>query len=410
MTHILLIHQAFSSPNEPGGTRHYELARYLTEQGHRFTIVAGDVSFHTGKRTVSQRRLVTRQDMDGLQILWTYVYPALHRSYVWRIVSFVSFMLSSVWAALRADNIDVVMGTSPPIFQAVSAWFVSFLRRRPFLLEVRDLWPEFAIDIGVLKNPMIIALSRWLERFLYARARHVVVNSPAYRDYLLGKGVPEGKITVIPNGVDASMFDPQMDGAAIRAELKLEDKFVVTYAGAMGLANDLGTVLRAADRLRDHSAIQFVLVGDGKERHNLEAQARDLRLSNVTFAGSRPKTDMPAVLAASDACLAILQDIPMFTTTYPNKVFDYMAAGRPTVLVIDGVIRRVIEAAQGGVFVPPGDAAALAEAIVALSQDRARARAMGQAARDYVVRHFDRSLQAAQFAELIQRVVQKKGA
>src|SRR5690606_4284270 len=142
--------------------------------------------------------LVVEQTIDGVRILRTYILPALHRSFVWRVIAFISFMFTSVWAALRAGQVDVVMGTTPPIFQAVSAWVVATLRRRPFLLEVRDLWPEFAIDMGVLKNPILIALSRWLERFLYARATHIVVNSPAYQEYLRDKHVPKSKISFIP--------------------------------------------------------------------------------------------------------------------------------------------------------------------------------------------------------------------
>lgn len=399
MTRVVLIHQAFASPGEPGGTRHYELARYCVEHGHAVTIVASRISYLTGQRMAERE-----QDLAGVRVLRAYAYPALHRSFVWRIIAFLSFMLSSVWTALRVGPVDVVMGTTPPIFQAVSAWVVALVRRRPFLLEVRDLWPEFAIGMGVLKNPVLIKLSRWLEKFLYARATHLLVNSPAYRDYLIGKGVSAGKISLIANGVDPEMFDPAADGAALRQKWQLADKFVVTYAGALGQANDIPTLLQAAAQLRDQAQIHFLLVGDGKERPALEAKARELRLSNVTFTGSQPKAAMREVLALSDACVAILQDIPMFRTTYPNKVFDYMAAGRPTVLAIDGVIRQVIEAAQGGLFVPPGEATALARAVIQLSADREQARAMGRAARAYVVEHFNRQQQAADFAALLQQL------
>jgi glycosyltransferase involved in cell wall biosynthesis len=256
--------------------------------------------------------------------------------------------------------------------------------------------------MGVLNNRILIALSRWLERFLYDRATHLLVNSPAYRDYLIGKGVSPTKISLISNGVTPEMFDPHARGERLRAELGMESKFIVTYAGALGQANDIATILRAADHLRNQSEVHFLLVGDGKERANLEKLAHQLGLSNVTFTGSRPKSEMAEVLAASDACIATLLDIPMFRTTYPNKVFDYMAAGRPTILAIDGVIRQVIEAADGGIFVPPGDDAGLAAAISTLSQDRGRAQTMGDAARAYVVEHFNRHTQAAQFRELVE--------
>ncbi|HKP11956.1 MAG TPA: sugar transferase [Blastocatellia bacterium] len=404
---VVLIHQAFVSPDEAGGTRHYELGKRAVEQGIDFTIVASDISYLTGTRTVGGEGKITEHHFDGVRVLRAYTYPSLHRSFAWRVVSFLSFMLTSIRAALRAGRVEIVMGTSPPIFQAVSAWVVAFVRRRPLLLEIRDLWPDFAVGLGVLRNRALIGLSRRLERFLYRRAAHLLVNSPAYRDYLIGKGVPPDKITLIANGVDAAMFDPDARGERLRESLGLTDKFVVTYAGALGMANDIETLLRAAARLGEHAEIHFLLVGDGKERPRLEARARELNVANVTFAGARPKSEMAEVLAASDVCVATLKDIAMFRTTYPNKVFDYMAAARPTVLAIDGVIRRVVEAARAGLFVPPGDDRALADAVLSLSASRELAAEMGRSGRAYVVEHFDRRQQANEFVALLNRMAEQ---
>jgi glycosyltransferase involved in cell wall biosynthesis len=387
---ILLINQAFVSPDEPGHTRHFEMAQYLRERGHELVIVASDLNYQTGRRTVERRGLFAEQMIDGVRILRAYMYPALHRSYLWRIVSFFSFMFSSMWTALRVKDVDLVMGTTPSIFQAVSAWLVSVIQRKPFLLEVRDLWPEFGVSMGVLTNPMLIALGRWLEKFLYAHATHIIVNSPAYKDYMIAKGVPETKITFIAYGTDVDMFNPQVDGSSVRRELGLGNKFVVLYAGALGQANDIGTLLRAAQRLNRESQICFVLFGDGKERPRLQSETERMKLTNVIFAGVRAKKEMPMVVAASDVCLAILQNIPMFRTTYPNKVFDTMAAGRATILVIDGVSRALIESSNGGVFVQPGDDEMLAKIILELSQNPERVQRMGLNARAYLVKHLDR--------------------
>ena len=399
--HILLIHQAFVSPNEAGGTRHYELARHLVQQGHQVTIVASDLSYLSGQRTTARPKLVTQEFLDGIQVLRAYTYPALHRSFFWRVISFFSFMFTSLVAALRVKNVDLIMGTSPPIFQALSAWVVAAFRRLPLLLEIRDLWPEFAIDMGVLKSRLLIKLSRCLEAFLYRKADHFVVNSPAYRDYLIGKGIPKEGISFISNGVDTEMFHPDKNGQRVRQQWGLESKFVVTYTGALGMANDIPTILRAAERLQRNKDIIFLVVGDGKERKNLEEAAYQKNLLNVRITGSVTKAEMPEVIAASDICVATLQNIPMFKTVYPNKVFDYMAAGKPTILAIDGVIRKVVEEAKGGVFVPPGDDATLANTVLDLKADRQCMRAMGAAARSYAVEHFDRLNQAEQFLKLV---------
>jgi len=401
--HILFIHQAFVSPKEGGGTRHYEMASRLVKRGCDFSIVASDMSYMEGVRHKDAKGWFSEQDVDGIRVLRAYTYPALHRSFVWRVISFLSFMVTSVWAGWRAGKVDVVMGTTPPLFQALSAWVLSVIRWCPFLLEVRDLWPEFAIDIGVLKNPVLIWLARRLENFLYARASHILVNSPAYRDYLLEKGIPAEKISFIPNGVDPEMFCNGGD-RDIRSEFNLHDKFVVTYAGALGLANDIDNILEAARITADDNQIHYLLVGDGKERSRLQQKATDLKLTNVTFAGVMPKQDMSSVLEASDLCLATLRNIPMFKTTYPNKVFDYMAAAKPVVLAIDGVIREVVEAAHGGVFVQPGSSEELADAIRKLNSNRQEASSMGKAGQDYVALHFNRNTHAEELRELVNRL------
>jgi glycosyltransferase involved in cell wall biosynthesis len=396
--HILLIHQAFVAPSEAGGTRHIELARHAVAAGHQVTIVASTLNYLTGEH----RQASNDEVYDGVRVHRVYAYPSLHRSFLWRVVTFLSFMCSSVIAALRMRDVDVVMGTTPPLFQACSAWVVAFVRRRPFLLEVRDLWPEFAIGMGVLTNPVLIRVARTLEHFLYRRATRILVNSPAYVTYLERHGVPPAKIAFIPNGVDPGMFDPEASQAEARAALDLGPGYLVTYAGAMGQANDLGVVLEAAARLRDRPDVTLLFVGDGKERAGLEQRATAQGLDNVRFLGARPKHEMPRVLAASDACLAILQDIPEFRTTYPNKVFDYMAAGRPTVLAIDGVIRDVIDEAGGGLFVAPGDAGALAAAVRTLADDPDEGRRMGRRARAHVEQRFDRRAHAAAFVRLVE--------
>jgi len=397
--HILLIHQAFAAVNEPGGTRHHELARYLVQRGHRVTIIASSVSYITG---AAPPKLSDEQD-EGITIIRAYVYQAHHKSFVHRVFAFVSFMVSSFMMGLRIKNVDLIWGTSPPIFQGITAWSLSRLKRIPFLFEVRDLWPAFAISVGVLKNGMLIRVSEWLERFLYRSADRVMVNSPAYVEHVRGLGAK--RVELLPNGADSGMFDPAKKGAFFRESHSLKSKFVVLYAGAHGMSNDLGVVLDAAKIVEDDPNIQIVLLGDGKEKPNLQAQAAEMGLKNLSFISSVPKTEMAEALAATDACIAILKSIEMYKTTYPNKVFDYMAAGRPVVLAIDGVIREVVEAAECGIFADPGDATALANAIKTLAADPARSQEMGLSGRRYIEEHFDRAALAEQLMGILEEMV-----
>ena len=383
--HILIIHQAFASINEPGGTRHHEFARLLTARGHKVTVIASPVSYITGSHTNQ-----VNSEMEGVTILRAAVYDAHHKSFIHRVFAFFSFMLSSFWIGLGVKNVDVVWGTSPPIFQGVTAWALARMKGAKFLFEVRDLWPQFAIAVGVLKNPVLIALSEWLERFLYQHADQVMVNSPGFLLPVSSRGAK--RVELIPNGADPSMFDPADSGSMFRESNGLKNKFIALYAGAHGMSNDLQVVLDAARLLADTKNIQIVLLGDGKEKNALMTQAGEMNLSNVTFLPSVPKTEMASALAGADACIAILKPLEEYKTTYPNKVFDYMAAGRPVALAIDGVIREVVDAAGCGIFATPGDANEIAGALRKLAADPAQSRAMGLKGRKYLEQNFSRAV------------------
>lgn len=406
--HILLIHQAFVALNEPGGTRHHELARYLGQHGYQVTVISSPISYLTGRGRNQKMSWLEREDGGaGVTILRVYTYPALHRSFVHRVFSFLSFMLSSFIVGLRVRKVDLVWGTSPPIFQGLTAWALSRLKRVPLLFEVRDLWPAFAVAVGVLRNPLLIRASEWLEKFLYHQADRVIVNSPGFVEFVRKRGARQ--VELLPNGADLNMFHPQWDGATFRQEYNLEDKFIALYAGAHGMSNDLDVVLEAAALLKDRPEIVIVLLGDGKEKPRLMAKAAAMELPNVYFLPPFPKKEMPQVLAAADACIAILKPIELYKTVYPNKVFDYMAAGRPVVLAIDGVIREVVEQAGAGIAVRPGDAAQLAEAIQALADQPERRQTMGLAGRRHVEAYFNRAHLAQQLANLVEATVGRRG-
>ncbi len=368
------------------------------------TIITSPVSYLTGKSVRENIPWVEKQEAEpGITVLRAYTYPALHRSFVHRVFSFLSFMVSSFFIGLTVKEIDLVWGTSPPIFQSVTAWALARIKRAPFLLEVRDLWPAFAIAVGVLQQPILIRASEWLERFLYRHADQVVVNSPGFIDHLHSHGAEH--VELVPNGADTSMFDPLAKGENFRHIHGLADRFIALYAGAHGMSNDLGVVLAAAEMLIDRDDIILVLLGDGKEKPALQSQARDMALTNLKFIPPIPKKEMPSALAAADACIAILKPIPLYATVYPNKVFDYMAAGRPVVLAMEGVIREVIESANSGIAIPPGDPTALAEAIIYLADHPQDGIDMGLRGREYNRNHFDRPAQARNFGKIIEKIV-----
>ncbi len=395
--HILLIHQAFAALDESGGTRHHELARHLAREGHQVTIIASAVSYLTGSEQGQKKR--KQIDDLGVTILRSYTLPALHRSFVWRVISFLSFMVSSFFNGLRVKKVDLVWGTTPPIFQGPTAWLVARLKGVPFLLEVRDLWPAFAVAVGVLKNKLLIRLSEWLEGFLYQHADHVMVNSPGYVEHVRDRGAKA--VSLIPNGADPAMFEAPDDARAFRQAHGLGDQFVALYAGAHGMSNDLDVVLEAAELLKDNQHVQIVLLGAGKEKQRLMTKAKEHHLENIAFIPPVPKLAMKNALASADACIAILKPIEMYKTTYPNKVFDYMAAGKPVILAIEGVIQDVVEKAQAGICIQPGDPQQMAAAIKELAKNPRKCRKMGLSGKTYVRAHFSRAELASQFTALL---------
>lgn len=401
--HILLIHQVFVRPDDPGGTRHYEFAHHLVQRGHKVTVLAGTRSYLTGEPLRTPRR---EQLEPGLQLVRCWVAGGRRRSAVWRTVGFLSFMLSAFWRGLRLRGVDVVWGTSPPLFQGCSAWALARLKRAPWLFEIRDLWPEFAIEIGALRSRTLIGLSRWLERFLYRRASRLVVNSPAFAPFLEQAGAAAEKVVTVPNGVDTERFHAEAPAAGLRQAHGLEGKFLALYAGAHGVANDLWQVLQAADALKQDPGIVFVLLGDGAEKSQLMAHAQAHGLRNVLFLPPISKHGIPGVLVEADCGIATLKPLKMFTTTYPNKVFDYMAAAKPVVLAIDGAIRELVEVAQAGLYVPPGDGQALAQAVLRLRAEPALAERLGRNGRQYVAAHYDRRQLAERMQHELESLVE----
>lgn len=403
--HILLIHQAFVTTGEAGGTRHIEFARRLAAKGHRVTIITSPVSYLSGeqKSDISSHGLWKKEQWaENIEIRYCWTSSGMHKGFVPRVLAFFSFMFSSFFCALNVRNVDLVWGTSPNLFQAWTAWLTARCKRKKFLLEIRDMWPEFAIAMGALTNKTLIRMSQWLEKFLYTHADRIIVNSPGFIPFI--RDICGKTADLVPNGADISMF-AGADGKAFREKYALENDFVVMYCGAHGPANDLETVLKTAEILREREDIRFVFVGSGKDKGRLEALAAEMKLKNVLFVPAVPKDEMAGVMAAEDAGLAILKKLDMFKTTYPNKVFDIMACGDPVICQIDGVIREVVEENRAGVYAEPGDPHALAGAVLQLAGDRESARKMGENGRKAIAEKFSRDQAARKLEEIFENVV-----
>jgi len=388
---VLFLHQTFPSANEDGSGRAYDFAKCIVNQGHQVTIIAGRFSYLSGNAFSSASRgfIVREEHPEGFLVLRPWSYMGYHKSYFGRMLTYITYMITGFIAALGSGQYDVVIGATPPISVGIIGALVSFFRRTPYVFEVRDLWSEVAIQLGFINNRLLVAIVRRVERAIYRYARVIVINSPGFIPFLEGIGIPAEKIKLVPNGVDLDIFRPDMDGNAIRDRYGVRNQTVGVYAGSLGMANDIETILRAAEMTKDEN-ICFILVGDGKERRNLEAKCKERGIRNVVFTGPQKKGDIPLFLAAADAGVVTLLDIPLFRTVYPNKVFDTMACGKPVVLLVDGVARRLVEDADSGIFVPPADPVKLADAMRYLRDHPDSGREMGRRGRAYLEGRYDR--------------------
>ena len=392
---ILVIHQYFLGKGDAGGSRWNQFAKYWSQAGHKVTVLAGTVHYATGKKPPQYKgKFIVREDLQpGVTVYRCHVSEAYNRSFLGRFWAYLSFAFSSTWAGIaHAPEPDIIIATSPPLTVAITMWLLSIFYGVPAVFEVRDLWPESAIDTGVLRSKPIIWLSYRLEELAYRRASWINVLTPAFEKYLVDKKrVPANRISMIPNGADLDIMKPGPKDNEIRRRLGLTDKFVVSYFGAHGRANRVGQLLDVAERLKDtHPDIRIMLVGDGMEKPMLVEDARRRGLNNVIFVDAVPKEQVSDYINASDVCTAVLMKNETFKTVYPNKVFDYMACKRPIIIAIDGVARRLVEEAGAGIYAEPENADAFIEAILTLKNDPKLMATMGQNGYDHVTKYYSR--------------------
>lgn len=410
---ILIIHQYFLEKGGSGGSRFNQFAKYWSANGHEVTVIAGTVDYATGKKNEKYRgKWVAKEKIDGnISVLRCYVSASYNKNFIGRFWAYFSFAISAGWAAIfHADKPDVVIATSPPLFVAIPGYIISRLKQSPLIFELRDLWPKFAIDLGILKNKTIITLAIWTENFIYRKANIINVLTPAFREYLIKeKNVASEKIIYIPNGADLDILLPGPKENWVREKFCWKNKFVVLYVGAHGVANDLWQIIKAAEKLQSNKEIVFALIGDGMEKPKLMEYAKSKNLSNVQFIAPVPKEQIGDYINAADACTATLN--PVFTTTYPNKVFDYMSLAKPIILPIDGAVKKmVIDEASAGIFVEPQNTEEFKNAVLELFNDRGKMKIFGDNGYRYVRENFDRQKLAAKYEETILKLVKKKYA
>jgi len=389
-----------------------ELARHWVKAGHQVTVLTGFPNHPTGivppEYRSKLRRLVCREQKDGIDIVRTWLIPCPNRKAHERLLNYLSFVLSSCITGIFLPRPDVIIATSPQLFVGLTGRWLGWIKRVPFVLEVRDLWPESITASGMGSDAdLSIRMLRVLAAFLYRSCNHVVVVTPAFKQELVAKWrLRDDKISLVENGVETDLFTPDVPGDDVKRELGLEGKFVVSYIGTLGLAHGLQAVMKAATELqRTFPDIQFLFVGEGADKDRLTSLVSELNLTNVRFLLQQPRQKIPSIIRASDLCLVLLRKANVFKTVIPTKMLEFMACGRPVILGVDGQARQVIETAQAGVFIEPEDATALTLAVRQLYDDSELRQALGRNGRRHIVDHFSRREMAQVYIGVLQTVI-----
>jgi glycosyltransferase involved in cell wall biosynthesis len=412
MMRILFLTHYFHPEGNAPATRVYEMSRRFVKLGFEVNVVTCAPNVPNGVVYPGYRnRWRSREIVEGIETLRVWTYLAPNKGTLRRILNYLSFCAMATLAGLGARRPDLVIATSPQFFCGWAGVFVSRLRRVPFVLEVRDLWPDSIAAVGAMRSSWLLRGLGWLERRMYAAATRIVTVGRGYQQELEARGVPAERISVIPNGVDRGRFDPAADASQLRARFAPNGEFLCSYVGTIGMGCGLSVVLRAAAKLRamGRSDVVFLLVGDGAVREELEREAREAGLDRVVFTGRLPKAEMPGVIAASDACLVHLARRPLFRTVMPSKIFEAAAMAKPIVLGVEGFAAEVVGGAGAGICIEPENAEQLVAAVLRLAADRELARSLGRAGQERIAAAYDYSALAKDYAELIRGVVATKG-
>lgn len=388
-------------------TRIYEFAKNLINHGHEVTVITEVPNHPIGIiHEQYQGRLFIREKLDDISVIRVWVWARQKKNFANRILFYLSYMVMSFFAGLYfKGRYDIIFATSPPLFVGVAGYLLSIFKRGKFVLDVRDLWPAAATALGELSNKRIISLAEKIERILYKNAAAIVAVTQGFCKFIEQKGADNSKIHYIPNGTVTDLFRPLHPNEKLKSSLGLEGKFIVTFAGTLGIAQGLWSLIHAAKLLRYKEDITLLFIGDGPVKNDLIELAQKLKLKNTYFHPQVPINKINPYLNISDVLLVSLRNQEIFKTFIPSKMFDFMACGKPIILSVNGEARRIFEEADSGIYVEPENFYNLSDAILELYENPDLCRRYGENGRNYVIRNFSRKAQSQKLENVFKKLV-----
>ncbi|ODA41174.1 glycosyltransferase family 4 protein [Desulfosporosinus sp. BG] len=382
---ILMLTQYFPPESGAAQVRLKELAKGLQGNGHKVTVVTAFPNHPSGVIPPNYRgRWRMKDEVDGIPVWRTWIYPVQRGRFWKRLLNYFSFVFSSFWGLSKAGKQDVLFFESPPLFLGITALVYGWLTRTRIIMNISDLWPESAVALGLVNSRWMIRAAEGLEKLLYRKAWKISSQTEGIRTSLVQRGVPEDKVTFLPNGVNLELFAPRKRDEEMARKLGLnEEDFVLIYAGTMGYAQGLESVIRTAELLKDKQGFRFLFVGDGTEKPMLEALTKEKELSNVSFVDFQPVQEMPRYFSLSSASIVPLKKNKLFEGARPSKMFPALGSAVPVIYSGEGEAAELVLSSGGGVVVEPENSEALAQAIIELKENHNR-REMGRQGRQFV--------------------------
>jgi colanic acid biosynthesis glycosyl transferase WcaI len=385
-----------------------ELAESLAKRGHEINVVTGFPHYPGGKLFPGYNLSISQKEViNNIPIFRTFEYPYHGEKPILRMLNYLSFMFSSPYAAFFTPKADVIYVWHPPLTVGIAAWLYAKIKRIPFVYDVQDIWPDFVVLSGMMKEGAIVRFLRKLEKFVYRRAKHIIVGTKAAKDNLVGKSILDEKISVLPNWIDEDIF-VESTAAAInsaRNSLNWNDKFVFLFAGNLGIIQGLETIVLAAEILKNNSEIRIVFVGDGTDKSRLVNLIKEKELSNVEFLGRRPIEEMPNLMAAANVLIVHLKDSGLSQYVIPSKIMAYLASGKPILVAMNGIATELINDANSGFVVEPEDPEKLADKMLEIFQmSSIELNAIGENGKRYLHANFAKESVIDKYEELLIRI------